>query len=202
LPVVVDRVSSKADWRQRARQARAGLAIDSGLHCAGIARYLAAGRSSGEVRPGWTVGYLAMAGEVDLAPLLAIDELGPFAITRTPDTGDDLTVHPLDSPRERHWYGFDQPAAGSVEVRDDDIAVVLVPGLAFDRLGGRLGHGKGYYDRLLARLQGRSLLIGITGGYIVAELPTEAHDVPMTHLAGEFGVMPSPLDEPVDLGAG
>jgi 5-formyltetrahydrofolate cyclo-ligase len=194
-------MSSKADWRRRATRARAALAVDSRRHCEGLAQFLASGRASGAIRPGWVVGYLAMPGEVDLSTLFEAEHLGPFAVTRTPDDGQDLTVHPLDSRRERHPYGFEQPVAGAPVVPGDEIAVVLVPGLAFDRLGGRLGRGKGYYDRFLAGLDG-TLFVGITGGYIVAELPTEDHDVVMTHLAGEFGVACSPLPEPLDGGPG
>ncbi|MCP5032019.1 MAG: hypothetical protein GY939_09470 [Actinomycetia bacterium] len=185
---------TKADWRQRAKQARVGITLDPVRHCEGLARFLA----SDAVGEGWVLGYQAMTGEADLSPLFAMPGLGPFAVTRTPDDGVDLTVHPLDSPSELHPYGFRQPVADAAIVADAEIAAVLVPGLAFDRLGGRLGRGKGYYDRLLGRLGPGSVLIGITGGYIVAELPTEAHDVVMTHLSGDFGVVPVPLDEPLD----
>jgi len=185
---------TKAEWRKRARLARAR--IDSGGtdHCDALARFL----SSDAVGAGWVLGYRAMASEVDLGPLFLQSGLGPFAVTRTPEAGPRLTMHPLDSPSEPHRYGFDQPLASAPVVPDDDIAAVLVPGLAFDRLGGRLGRGKGYYDRLLARLRPETVLIGITGGYIVAELPTEPTDITMTHLAGAFGVLPVPLDDPVE----
>ena len=204
---------TKADWRRRAREARAGMAFDDPRHCQELARFLA----DDQRPPGWVVGYRAMPGEVDLASLFARPELGPFALTRTPEEGRQLTVHPLGSPTERHPYGFDQPVADAMVVPDTAIAVVLVPGLAFDRQGSRLGRGRGYYDRFLARLaalsrpqaatgaaaaaagaasSGPVVFVGVTGGYIVAELPTEPHDVPMTLLAGAFGVAPVPLPEP------
>lgn len=81
-----------------------------------------------------------------------------------------------------------QPNADSPMVADDAIAVVLVPGLAFSMDGSRLGHGAGYYDRLLARLGGGVIRVGVTDGFIVSGLTTDDHDVPMTHLAGETGV--------------
>ena len=183
----------KAAWRQRAKQARAGLTIDHARHCDALARFLA-------THPGTVLLYDSMEGEVDVGSLADRPGLGPFALTRTPETGSVLTLHPLDGPVERHPYGFDQPVADAPVVSDAEIAVVLVPGLAFDRLGNRLGWGRGYYDRLLARLQERPgpspVFVGVTADYVVAELPVDDHDVTMTHLCGRFGVMTVPLAEP------
>lgn len=61
-----------------------------------------------------------------------------------------------------------------------EIEAVLVPGVAFDRRGGRLGHGKGYYDRLLARVHTSTQLIGLAFDcQIVDRLDLQNHDVPM-----------------------
>ncbi|HSG71095.1 MAG TPA: 5-formyltetrahydrofolate cyclo-ligase [Planctomycetaceae bacterium] len=61
-----------------------------------------------------------------------------------------------------------------------DIDVILVPGIAFDRSGGRLGQGKGYYDKLLQEARPRSTLIGLAFDcQIVDAVPREPHDVPM-----------------------
>lgn len=185
---------TKQEWRRRAADVRASIEIDHDAHRAPVAEFLAGRHTGGPAR--WVLAYHAMDGEVDLSPLLDRSELGPFAVTRTPDSGSLLTVHPVGSPVERHRYGFDQPIAGAPTVDLDDVGVVLVPGVAFDRLGTRLGHGVGYYDRLLSRLRPDTALVGMTAGYIVAELPADPHDVPMTHLAGEFGVHPVPLAEP------
>ena len=204
----------KDQWRRRARAARERPPIDHDAHVAALAEFVLERRTSasaGGSRSGYVVGYHAMGFELDLSPLMDRSDLGPFAVTRTPDEGLDLTVHPHGTELERHRYGFDQPRASAPTVDDAAIDVVLVPGLAFDRSGARLGHGAGYYDRLLTRLLearpdanpnpdgGLELLaiVGITGGYIVAELPVESHDVPMTHLCGAFGVLPTPLADPI-----
>lgn len=137
-----------------------------------------------------------MPGEPDLAELRAgrIDpNVGPFALTRTPDEGSVLTIHPADSEMETHRYGFAQPVSNSNLVADDDIAAVLVPGLAFDRQGGRLGFGAGYYDRFLGRLDPGVIRVGVSDGFIVDEVPVDEHDISMTHLATEIGVVPLPL---------
>lgn len=135
-----------------------------------------------------------MPGEVDLASLVADwSDLGPFALTRTPEAGRTLSVHPYDSVSEVHRYGYRQPVAEAEVVADADIAVVLVPALAFDRSGQRLGWGAGYYDRFLGRLAPDVVKIGISDGYLLDSLPVEPHDIAMDFLATEAGVMKVPL---------
>ena len=57
-------------------------------------------------------------------------------------------------------FGIREPVHVSVEL-PKNIDVVIIPGLAFDRSGGRIGFGEGYYDTLLAELPKNSLLIGV-----------------------------------------
>jgi 5-formyltetrahydrofolate cyclo-ligase len=186
---------TKDEWRDRARAARAGLVVDHDAHVRSLAEFL----RGIDPAPRWVLTYHPMADEVDVWPLctdlVGVPGLG-FAVTRTPGHGRDLTIHPVGGPLERHRYGFEQPTADAPVVPDGAIDAVVVPGLAFDRLGNRLGHGAGYYDRLLARVRPGIPLVGVTGGYVVAELPTEDHDVAMTHLCGPFGVLGVPLPDP------
>lgn len=181
----------KREWRERAATERADLAINSGAYCSVIASFLAENVASAHR----VLIFDAMPGEVDLAGLITAesDPEQRFAITRTPDEGFALTVHSYGCAMERHRFGYKQPVAVAPTVPDDSIGAVLVPGLAFARSGVRLGRGKGYYDRLLARFDSSVLLVGITGGYIVDSLPAESFDVSMTHLATETGVHPVPL---------
>jgi 5-formyltetrahydrofolate cyclo-ligase len=63
-----------------------------------------------------------------------------------------------------------------------DASVVLVPALAVDRAGVRLGRGRGFYDRTLVHRDPRARLIAvIRDEELLDELPHEPHDVPMTH---------------------
>ncbi|BBZ08851.1 5-formyltetrahydrofolate cyclo-ligase [Mycolicibacterium doricum] len=63
-----------------------------------------------------------------------------------------------------------------------DAAVVLVPALAVDRCGVRLGRGAGFYDRSLRRADPAALLVAVVRDEeFVERVPAEGHDVPMTH---------------------
>ena len=73
----------------------------------------------------------------------------------------------------------------------EEIDLVLVPGLAFDSTGNRLGHGKGYYDRFLSQIPTVST-IGITfHSQLVPGLAAEPHDQKVGLLATEQEVIPT-----------
>jgi len=74
--------------------------------------------------------------------------------------------------------------------KPDRFDVVIVPGVAFTRQGGRLGHGRGYYDRMLARLRPRvGVRIGVCfASHLVEAVPMDEHDVPMDLVVTETGV--------------
>ncbi|MBI4343199.1 MAG: 5-formyltetrahydrofolate cyclo-ligase, partial [Candidatus Omnitrophica bacterium] len=66
-------------------------------------------------------------------------------------------------------------------VRLRELDAVLVPGLAFDRQGRRLGHGYGYFDRLLARLPQATPVIGLAFRFqLLDRLPAASHDRPVS----------------------
>lgn len=81
-------------------------------------------------------------------------------------------------------FGIPQPALGD-EVTEGDL--VLVPGVAFTLAGGRLGRGKGFYDRWL---EGRAALkMGVCfSGQVVEAVPREGHDVRMDAVVSDVGV--------------
>lgn len=81
-------------------------------------------------------------------------------------------------------YAIPEPVEGSEEVRISDIDLVVVPGVAFDMNGGRMGRGKGFYDRLLAGAsdcsQGGPYKVGVCFDFqVVDAVPREAHDMLM-----------------------
>lgn len=138
--------------------------------------------------------YLAFGSEVDLAALSDV-EGKRFAVPLTHAPDSLLTFHLLagaDLLTSRS--GLRQPLAAAPQVALAEVDLVLVPGLAFDVSGARLGYGKGFYDRFLAQLAALDAdvpTVGVTLDDLVLDaLPVETHDVKMTHLATEAGVEP------------
>ena len=90
-------------------------------------------------------------------------------------------------------HGILEPAT-STPVSAAELRVILVPGLAFDAKGGRLGHGKGHFDRLLA--QTNAFLIGLCfENHLVEAVPMEAHDVRMDAVVTEKRIIFAPAAE-------
>jgi len=80
---------------------------------------------------------------------------------------------------KRGAYGISRPKINKV-VSDDRIDLVVVPGVAFDKKGNRLGRGLGYYDRLLSRLSPSIKRIGVAFDFqIVDNLPLNPYDQPV-----------------------
>ncbi len=77
-------------------------------------------------------------------------------------------------------YGLTEPAAHCRVVAPGTIDLVLIPGIAFDRSGNRLGRGGGFYDRFLAQSELRARRLGVAFDLqIVPDVPSERHDARM-----------------------
>ena len=85
---------------------------------------------------------------------------------------------------ERQHFGIYQPKAGHVrEVPLDNIDLVVVPGVAFDRKNVRLGRGHGYYDRFLCCLPKNTKTLGLAFDFqVVDNLPQDSHDIPVSKI--------------------
>lgn len=138
-------------------------------------------------------GYWPMGDEVDIRPLLAaLAERGhPLALPVTPPRGQPLLFRrwqPGDALRPGP-LGTSYPAGGE-EVRPDWL---LVPLVAFDRAGRRLGYGGGYYDRTLAALPGAVAVGCAHSVQEMPEVPAGPDDVRLPWVATEDGVIECPL---------
>ncbi|MBO1079662.1 5-formyltetrahydrofolate cyclo-ligase [Roseomonas haemaphysalidis] len=135
-------------------------------------------------------GFWPIGDEIDIRPLmLALQDAGhTLALPVTPPRGQPLVF--------RRWrFGAPLvPGRFGTSVPPDDAPVVvpaalLVPLLAFDAAGRRLGYGGGYYDRTLAGLPGAWALGVAFAGQQVAKVPAGAHDVPLHGIATEAGFL-------------
>jgi len=128
--------------------------------------------------------YSAFANEIDLSALIDNDKA--FYLTRTHASSIlGLSIHSINSELEQHKYGYWQPVAGSAIVKPESIDLVLVPALAFDKKGNRLGHGMGYYDRLLAQMP-QACFLGVSArALIFNNLPSTSLDIPMNYIVTE-----------------
>jgi len=118
--------------------------------------------------------YLAFRNEPDLALLFDVLPHARWAVPRI--EGRRLIVHPYDPARlVRHRFGMLEPALDLPVIDPATLDLVLVPGVAFDRQGGRLGFGGGYYDRFLPTTP--ALRVGVTYDECLADvLPCGEHD--------------------------
>lgn len=119
--------------------------------------------------------YLAFRNEPDLGLLFDLLPHIHWVVPRIIGEGNML-LHPYDPARlVRHRFGMLEPAANLPVVSPAALDLILVPGVAFDRRGGRLGFGGGYYDRLLPTTP--ALRVGVTYDECLADaLPCAEHD--------------------------
>jgi len=134
--------------------------------------------------PGWpelTVSaYVAVRGELGVLPLPGVRLVLPRV------TAGGLVLHEAGGSLRPGQLGIPEPGPDAPVVDPAEVDVFLVPGLAFDRHGGRLGHGKGHYDRLLPRVRGRR--VGVCwADQVVDRVPVDPWDVPMDGLVTEAG---------------
>lgn len=85
--------------------------------------------------------------------------------------------------------GILEPKASSIRIRDPKtIDLIVIPGLAFDKVGNRLGYGAGYYDYYLKKVRDDCYQIAITFScQLVDWIPTEEHDIPIPQIVTERG---------------
>jgi 5-formyltetrahydrofolate cyclo-ligase len=126
------------------------------------------------------LAFASLDGEPDLDLLLKVAlSVGKMvALPRfRPAAGIYEAAEVLDWERDltRGEFGIREPSVKAKAVPLNQLDLVLVPGLAFDLFGARLGRGKGFYDRLLTDVSGH--LCGVLFEWqLVGEVPLEPHD--------------------------
>ena len=133
-------------------------------------------------------GFWPMGKEIDIRPLLfALHERGhPIVLPETPKRGNPLIFRlwTPDAAMVPERFGTSRPD-GAVCTPD----FLLVPLLAFDRRGYRVGYGAGYYDRTLAELPNRFRLGVAYAAQELDEVPAGPYDQRLDAVATERGVI-------------
>lgn len=124
--------------------------------------------------------YLSTPEEVDthaiVKELLAKD----ITVYAPRITQDELDLHEIASWEELEPGAMSilEARKGLPKVQPKHIDLILVPGIAFDEHGHRIGYGKGYYDKLLKTISGYKVGLAFSE-QMTNEVPYEAHDVPL-----------------------
>jgi 5-formyltetrahydrofolate cyclo-ligase len=136
--------------------------------------------------------YVAMRGEVDPAPIVrAARAAGKSVVLPRVDwEAERLTLHahPDGASLEESGMGFWQPAADAPVVDAASVDLVLVPSVAVDERGMRIGMGKAFYDRLLPTLPNATSLALAFDFQLLAEVPSTPGDVKVALVATDTGV--------------
>jgi len=127
--------------------------------------------------------YAPVAKELDVWPLLtaALASGKTVALPRfVPETSEYIACAICDPTKDLvpGSFGIREPADHCAPLSPNRLDFILVPGVAFDLQGRRLGRGNGFYDRLLTTLRGTTCGVAFDE-QIIREVPVEPHDVPV-----------------------
>ena len=175
MPMNMDKRTLRAAIRQQKRaMTPEDIAEKSAALCAMVL-------ASPEFQAAKTIyGYLPYNQEVRTVAMLqrALDEGKRVAVPKC--YGDEMKFIYLDdlSQVEKGYCGIPEPIADE-PVAHDETALVLMPGLAFDPQGHRMGYGGGFYDKFLEKEPNHPTLALCYDFQMFDHLETEAHDIPV-----------------------
>ena len=176
-------IAAKRAARIAARARRAGCDPALGAALAQVVLTHAPPPAGATVAGFWPIGE-----EIDIRPLLdALSARGhPLVLPVTPRRGERLRFRSWHPGAPLHPEPFGTFAPDGPEVEPD---FLLVPLLAFDRAGRRLGYGGGFYDRTLAALPAAIALGCAYAAQEIPEVPAGPHDVRLPAIATERDVI-------------
>jgi len=134
--------------------------------------------------------FAPLPGEPDLLPLLSVLPDRTWCFPRVVDA-DQLAFHAVKDPAlslRPATLGILEPIPETPGISIARIDAFICPGLAFDRTGGRLGRGRGYYDRMLSEARPDAVKVGACFAcQLVDSTFPESHDIPMDIVICESG---------------
>lgn len=145
------------------------------------------------------LGFMPMNDEVDIVPLMkqALKDKKKVAVPKMAKSGNDMDFYLIDDFdgdfTSDNKYNIREPSENCTKLSPDQIpsdALIFVPGLVFNLEGARLGRGKGYYDKYLARVPDcdKRIVCGVCFTICVTKaVPIEKNDVRVNYLLNEYG---------------
>jgi 5-formyltetrahydrofolate cyclo-ligase len=131
------------------------------------------------------LGFAPMSQEINIWPVLveALSRGVQLALPRYERQTKTYTVCAVNDLKdlESGYFGIREPGAQCGKLETKLLDLILVPGVAFDVKGRRLGRGKGFYDRLLKAWHGATCGVAYDE-QIVAEVPVESHDEKLDYI--------------------
>ena len=129
--------------------------------------------------------YMAIEGEVPTENFIRKWH-GSKRIAIPKVNGESLLLYEYDPEKLQPGYkGIAEPAGDAVQIGPEEVDLALVPGVAFTRKGGRMGRGKGFYDRLLPAMDCPKIGIGFSFRWL-EDLPADPWDAALTDLSGNL----------------
>jgi len=174
---IVPAINPKAELRQKIRTALGRISLAVRM----VESLELCGRLEPQLQSAHTILFYApLPDELDVWPLL--EKLLPTTkICALPAYDAGLSAYTarrvmnLETDIAPGRFGVSEPQTGCAEIPLDRFDLVLVPGVAFDLNGNRLGRGRGFYDRILSAASG--VKCGVAYDFQLLEtIPTEPHD--------------------------
>jgi 5-formyltetrahydrofolate cyclo-ligase len=192
--LVALRHRAKADLRKRLRAVRR--ALPASARAERSERIAAHVVALDPWRTAHTIAaYVAMGGEADPAPLVqaALRDGKRVVLPRVEPAAPDMTWHVLerDAPLEPSGMGFEQPRADAECIEPAGVDVVIVPAVAADERGHRIGMGRGYYDRALTSMTNATRIAIVYDFQLLAEVPDTPGDLPVHYVVSDRGALTS-----------
>lgn len=140
------------------------------------------------------LAYFSFRQEPDLSPLFT-NSNSEYRWGFSRCVGNTLSWH-LWHPQEKlvkNQFGILEPLSTAPTISAQDVDLILVPGVACDRQGYRLGYGGGFYDRMLSSLLWENIpTVGVTFDFAyLPTLPVDPWDIKLQHICTEKGIYSS-----------
>ncbi len=137
--------------------------------------------------------YFARGSEVPTKNIILelLNSNKKVALPRTDTEAKKISAHYITSldDLEPSCFGLLEPKSSCTVCKPEEINLILVPGVAFDAHGYRLGYGLGFYDRYLPSTKCETIGLAYDDTISNENLPVESHDVALTHVVSERRVI-------------